>query len=479
VPTDGPSATTTVSTTATVAATVPTIPTVSVTPPTTATTAIVITASTATATTDDDEPEQLDPAELAQRQQEQDALKEVQQQTRPLLQKQKELSEQNRPVLVDDDKELSRLLVALKEVHKKFYDLYDSKKNQESSSRTEDSVDQPDVKVLIPLMKRNVLQGVNILFTSVIPLGQDPRKSEIWRLATQFGAECSLELSSRVTHVVAGKKGTAKVNAARRRQTINIVRTEWLIDSIAKWERQDEKGYLLEVSSETTHNADGSGDPSTPFAADEEMDENDIANPESTAPPDLDDFDLARDDDAPAEHLSVSLEEVAERTSHMDWNDADREVDEALAESGVSDWDDDEELGEAGTESESMESGNDRRARGRKRKSQTTPRHTDIDDGERGSDGESDTGSPRLNGSRLSKRVRISRSRKSGLSKMVKLDEDEDEDDNDVEDEEDENAEDDSGDDEDDEGESAGAAEEEDEDDFLEALAGKLDEELD
>lgn len=63
---------------------------------------------------EDDEPDQLDPVELAQRQEEQERLKEQQQQTRPLLQKQKELSETNRPVLVDDDKELSRLLTVCK-----------------------------------------------------------------------------------------------------------------------------------------------------------------------------------------------------------------------------------------------------------------------------------------------------------------------------------------------------------------------------
>lgn len=65
-------------------------------------------------------------------------------------------------------------------------------------------------------MKSKVLQGVNILFTSVIPLGQDPRRSEIWRLATQFGAECSLELSGRVTHVVAGK--------------VNVLTNSWVLD---------------------------------------------------------------------------------------------------------------------------------------------------------------------------------------------------------------------------------------------------------
>lgn len=131
---------------------------------------------------EDDEPDQLDPVELAQRQEEQERLKEQQQQTRPLLQKQKELSETNRPVLVDDDKELSRLLTVckiivlkesylrstffsccylnvyisllssvrviqvLKEVHQKFYEAYDHRK---SASQT---YDEPDVTVYFQII---------------------------------------------------------------------------------------------------------------------------------------------------------------------------------------------------------------------------------------------------------------------------------------------------------------------------------------
>lgn len=72
-------------------------------------------------------------------------------------------------------------------------------------------------------MKSLVLQGVHLLFSSVIPLGVDqPRQvaleglyyhrcllqecsSEIWKLAESFGATCWQDLSSTITHVIAGK----------------------------------------------------------------------------------------------------------------------------------------------------------------------------------------------------------------------------------------------------------------------------------
>lgn len=44
-----------------------------------------------------------------------------------------------------------------------------------------------------------------MLFSSVIPLDAMPEATEIWKTATAFGATCHVELSNRVTHVVAAK----------------------------------------------------------------------------------------------------------------------------------------------------------------------------------------------------------------------------------------------------------------------------------
>ncbi|KAF9127715.1 Carboxy-terminal domain (CTD) phosphatase [Mortierella sp. 14UC] len=142
------------------------------------------------------------------------------------------------PVLDDNDNELKHILQILETIHERFYD--DRENYMAKSTRR-----QPDVKDIIKDMKKNVLKGVNVVFSSVIPLGQPPHKADIWRQAESFGASCWTDLSSRVTHVVAAKAGTAKVGEARRRKNVKIVRPEWLYHSIGKWQRQNEADYLL------------------------------------------------------------------------------------------------------------------------------------------------------------------------------------------------------------------------------------------
>lgn len=134
-----------------------------------------------------------------------------------------------------------------------------------------------------------------------------------------------------------------------------------------------------------------------------------------------------------------------------------------------------------------------------KRKIGKSSRESDADDNENRSDPESDVNTPRQNGelltprSRLAKRIRISQSRKSALSRTVTFTDDEEDENEDIdEDGEDgyekdsmerrrrkkgrEEREDDSS-DEDDERESIGGGEEEDDDDgFLDDFAGELDE---
>lgn len=60
-------------------------------------------------------------------------------------------------------------------------------------------------KKIIPQIREETLAGVHILFSSVIPLDTRPESAEIWRMAHMFGAQCSTELTSDVTHVVAAK----------------------------------------------------------------------------------------------------------------------------------------------------------------------------------------------------------------------------------------------------------------------------------
>ncbi|KAL4266263.1 RNA polymerase II subunit A C-terminal domain phosphatase [Pleurotus pulmonarius] len=130
-------------------------------------------------------------------------------------------------LLKNDDFELERLTKLLDEVHKQFYSAYESRPQDDKTrrGRRRESINVPyDVTRIIPRIRADVFKGVHILFSSVIPLDTKPETTEIWRLAHMFGAKVSTELTSEVTHVVAAKRGTVKVDMARRRGGMKIVR---------------------------------------------------------------------------------------------------------------------------------------------------------------------------------------------------------------------------------------------------------------
>ena len=57
-----------------------------------------------------------------------------------------------------------------------------------------------------------VLAGVVILFSRIIPLEHEPESHPLWRLAVRFGARCAKGMNADVTHVVANVAGTEKVS---------------------------------------------------------------------------------------------------------------------------------------------------------------------------------------------------------------------------------------------------------------------------
>ncbi len=59
-----------------------------------------------------------------------------------------------------------------------------------------------------------VLAGVVILFSALVPLGQDPRAHHLGQLTEQFGAKCVTQEDASVTHVVAANSGSAKAQWA-------------------------------------------------------------------------------------------------------------------------------------------------------------------------------------------------------------------------------------------------------------------------
>ncbi|PYH45424.1 protein-serine/threonine phosphatase [Aspergillus saccharolyticus JOP 1030-1] len=201
---------------------------------------------------------------------------------RPLLQKQKELDaeedvaessdssssvdestdmKRHKHLLQDNDRELFDLEVRLEQVHRNFFDEYDRRRSRALGGRVaalrgektfskEKDVDLklvPDIKEIMPAIKRRVLSGVVMAFTGVLPLNIDTHSADISLWSKSFGATITTKISSRVTHLVAGRNRTAKVRAATRYPHIKIVRTHWLNDCLTQWKRLDEEPYLLPV----------------------------------------------------------------------------------------------------------------------------------------------------------------------------------------------------------------------------------------
>ncbi|KAJ6547209.1 hypothetical protein B0H19DRAFT_954705 [Mycena capillaripes] len=224
-------------------------------------------------------------------------------------------------LLKNDDNELQRLGKLLDEVHRRFFTAYEARRVEDkdkadSSKKRRNSIKPKpayDVTHIIPRIRAEVFDGVHILFSSVIPLDTNPEATEIWRMARMFGAKCSTELTAEVTHVVAAKRGTVKVDAARKRGGIKIVWLSWFTDCIALWQRQDESAYLL--------------------------DDMPIVPPSADPLPASADADEAADDeewDGPPQGEGGANSELA--LDAIDWNDINDEVDAAMNES-----DDDEE----------------------------------------------------------------------------------------------------------------------------------------
>lgn len=107
-------------------------------------------------------------------------------------------------------------------MHKRFYeglDAYNEKAKDGAGSPSED-VAKPDVTVLIPQLKKKVLEGVHIVFSGLIPQQQALESSIYWQVAETFGAICSPDLTGNVTHVVAAKVPAAKSSSG----------VDWTID---------------------------------------------------------------------------------------------------------------------------------------------------------------------------------------------------------------------------------------------------------
>lgn len=140
----------------------------------------------------------------------------------------------------DADDYLLYLEEILRTIHEAYYALHD----QMGSSRG-DRI--PDLKHVVPYVRRKVLKGAHLVFSGVVPTNQEPEKSRAWQTARALGARVTSDLCPGVTHLVAARPGTAKVNRARRMRQLHVVSPAWLWCCAERWEHVHEAIFPLEA----------------------------------------------------------------------------------------------------------------------------------------------------------------------------------------------------------------------------------------
>ena len=126
----------------------------------------------------------------------------------------------------DSDDYLLYLEEILINIHSEFYRLFDLEKFQKDNSIL------PDIKTLVPEMKSKVLEGVNILFSGVIPQHHELYNSKAYLIAKSLGANVSDKLVIKgkgskndkeyTTHLIAANLHTEKVHQARKSKYIKV-----------------------------------------------------------------------------------------------------------------------------------------------------------------------------------------------------------------------------------------------------------------
>ncbi|XP_071545579.1 RNA polymerase II subunit A C-terminal domain phosphatase isoform X2 [Panulirus ornatus] len=159
--------------------------------------------------------------------------------------------------VVDSDDYLLYLEDILKQIHKRFFVEYDASQQQVMKTL-------PDLKTIVPAVRKKVFNGVNIVFSGVVPQQMKLRDSKAYHIATSLGSSVSERLVLRAkgdtenvekknmytTHMVAANLHTEKVNIARKHKYIKIVTPNWLWKCAERWEHVEERLFPLNKETE-------------------------------------------------------------------------------------------------------------------------------------------------------------------------------------------------------------------------------------
>ncbi|XP_074599815.1 RNA polymerase II subunit A C-terminal domain phosphatase Fcp1 isoform X2 [Brevipalpus obovatus] len=157
--------------------------------------------------------------------------------------------------LEDDDDYLLHLETILQRIHEEYFSRYDELIKYTSP---DEHYSIPDLKKIVPEVKRKTLKEVNIVFSGVIPMNMNLKESKIYQMATSLGARVHKDINldgsplERTTHLIAAKHGTVKVIKALKSGKIHIVNPHWLFSCEERWERVPEALFPLSKEDDFT-----------------------------------------------------------------------------------------------------------------------------------------------------------------------------------------------------------------------------------
>ncbi|XP_017147522.1 RNA polymerase II subunit A C-terminal domain phosphatase [Drosophila miranda] len=134
----------------------------------------------------------------------------------------------------DPDDYLLYLEVILRNIHNRFYAIYD------------ETMEIPDLKIIVPKIRCEVLRGKNLVFSGLVPTQMRLEQSRAYFIAKSLGAEVQPNISKESTHLVAVNAGTYKVNAAKKEVNIRVVNANWLWTCAERWDLVEEKLFPLD-----------------------------------------------------------------------------------------------------------------------------------------------------------------------------------------------------------------------------------------
>lgn len=227
----------------------------------------------------------------------------------------------------DDDDYLLYLEDILRRIHREYY------------ANIEEETGRRSLRDIIPRVRAQVLKGVHLTFSGLIPTHQKLHQSRAYKVARAFGAEVAQDLSEKTTHLVAIKPGTAKANAAKKNGNIKIVNPDWLWTCAERWEHVDERLFPLTSKGRASR----------------------IPPPHCSSPDHVEELEKAEDSFADSINplMSFTQEEIEIMDKEVDEDMDDQELDGTAFDIEDADNTEEEEIRYQHRSSESGESGNE------------------------------------------------------------------------------------------------------------------------